>query len=195
MPAVLDLSGLDRTIAKLTKLNDLNAAPLMKTWGDIMIEGNRRGVLAGLDKDGVPMKPVTYRPKAPGPLKQTKRPRIGKFQGLQAENYGNLPSGLYRLLGGPPLAPRAQMSRVITNFRVTFGGPITGARTWFVLGGWYEVVSLKRVPFLRYHFRPEEYNSPLPRRDLAGVRPVDIQKAREALQNWAKLELRKIFGS
>ena len=61
-----DLSGLGRLGSKLRSLTHIDATPLMVTWMKIIDEDNRKGVLAGLDKDGVPLAPVTYRPKTPG---------------------------------------------------------------------------------------------------------------------------------
>lgn len=196
MSATLDLTGLDKRLQQIRTLTNLNAVPLMITWGNIIAEDNRRGILLGLDKNGVPMRPVTYRPKPPGPLKPTKAQRGGKRSNVKAGPlhggiHNNLSSMEYRLLGGPPLAPRNQFSRVITNLVTTFTDPRQGAPHWSAVGAWQDVVSTKNVHFLPFHFLGL---GRLPRRDLRGVRPAGMQKARQALQNWARLEIRKHFS-
>ena len=247
MSTTLDLSGLDKRLQQLHKINDnptmsLNAAPLMYTWAKVIDEDNRQGVLNGTDKDGIAMKPVTYRPKPPAPklgyrvgkppaLRTTKglssnfknvqkaaiksqnkttkeiraelaRHRLnqratmkkGQFAGFgpwASGLHNNLTTAQYRLLGGPPLAPRDQFSRVITNLKVTIGGPPNGAPNWYAEGAWDQVVNVKGQPFLKYHF---EGSGRLPRRDLRGVRPQGIAKAIDALRNWARLAVRDLFS-
>lgn len=198
MSTTLDTSGLDLKVNQLQALKKVDATDLMVTWQGIISEDNRRGVLQGLDKNGVPMIPVVYRPKPPGPLRPTKaqrggkaaRARKGEFQGLGTARYGNLTSAEYKLLGGPPLAPRDQFSRVITNLEVGYGGPPKGDPMWFAFGEWNEVVSTKGLPFLKYHFH--SVPSRLPRRDLRGVRPEGIAKAMNAMRNWARVSIRGV---
>ena len=113
----LDLSGLDRLTARLRKIAHPDATPLMVSWMGLIDSQNRRGVMAGIDADGVPMIPVTYRPAPYGKLGKVRRRGRGEFAGLGAHNFGNLSSREYRLLDGPPLAPRGTNSRVITNLR------------------------------------------------------------------------------
>jgi len=202
----VDTSAIDDTMAGLRALGDPDATDLMVSWITIIDDDNRRGVLAGLDKDGTPMVPVTYRPRR-GPLKPTKgqrggmraNVRKGGFQGLGAARYGNLTSAEYRLLGGPPLAPRGQFSRVITNLKTGYGrtGPLD--IQWFAAGYWDEVVDRKGKPFLLYHFDGatgggKRHNVTLPRRDLRGVRPGGMTKAMKALDLWVRLLLRQVFG-
>jgi hypothetical protein len=216
--AVLDTSGLEELIRKLRTLPKIDATPLMVSWMGVIEEDNRKGVLAGLDRFGMPMLPVTYRPKPPAPpqgyrvtkaykkeparelehLKHRhglrRNARKGEFHGLGESIAGlnnNLTTQQYRLLGGPPLAPRDQFSRVITNFKTTFGGPYHGnSPNWYAEGAWDEVVSKKGVPFLRFHFEGIGQK----RRDLRGVRPIGIAKAMVALRNWARLTVRELFG-
>jgi hypothetical protein len=198
MSTTLDTSGLDRLMAGLRKLGDFDATPLMISWEQIIDEDNRQGVLRGLDKDGLPMVPVKYRPRPPGPRKLTKAQRGGAranakkgpflFNSLGGVNHGNLTSGEYRLLGGPPLAPRDQFSRVITNLKT---GHAREGASWVAFGAWDEVVSTKGVPFLRFHF---DGAGNLPRRDLRGVRPAGIAKALSSLRAFAEDLLRQAFG-
>lgn len=197
MSTTLDTSGLDRLMAGLRKLGDFDATLLMERWKSVIDEDNRRGILQGTDKDGVAMVPVKYRPKPSGPRKPTKgqrgglraNARKGAFLGLGAAGpHGNLASSEYRLLGGPPLAPRDQFSRVITNLKT---GYAREGGSWVAFGYWDEVVSTKGVPFLRFHF---EGTGRLPRRDLRGVRPQGVQKALQSLRAFAKDLLRLAFG-
>ena len=244
MSATLDLSGLDKRLQQLTKINDnpnmsLNAVPLMYTWAAIIETDNRQGVLNGTDKDGIAMKPVTYRPKSGLGLRVSRPPKLrttkgisGNFKNVQkaaisshnkrvkeeqfllakmrrgekasakkgmfagigswtTAPHNNLTSAQYRLLGGPPLAPRDQFSRVITNLKVTIGGPPNGSPNWYAEGAWDEVVNVQGQPFLKYHF---DGTGRLPRRDLRGVRPQGVAKAIDALRNWAKDAVRTLFS-
>ena len=196
MSTTLDTSGLDRLRDGLARIANPDATDLMVQWEIIIDRDNREGILQGLDKDGVAMVPVKYRPKPPGPVKLTKtqrggaraNARKGAFLGLASAGLGNLTSSEYRLLGGPPLAPRGQFSRVITNLKTGHGRE--GAN-WYAMGYWDEVVSTKGVPFLRFHFDGRGH---LPRRDLRGIRPAGVAKATEALRNWARLLVRQAFG-
>jgi len=186
---IVDTSGLDRLMARLRKIAEPNATPLMARWMNVIEEDNRKGVLAGLDKDGVAMIPVTYRPKPRAkPLTvsqrggRAKRATRGAFIGGVA---GNLTSSEYRVLDGPPLAPRRQFSRVITNLVTGFApgdGILRSGGQVEAFGAWDDVVSRKGVHFLPFHF---DGTSRLPRRDLRGVRPAGIQKALSALRAWA----------
>lgn len=210
----LDLSGLEKRIQQLRNIVNLNAVDLMFSWMKIMEEDNRKGILQGLDKDGVPMRPVTYRPRTAQPIRVTKavkketlytkqtreqfrlgqasKLRKGIFAGLGPAVSGinnNLSTAEYQLLGGPPLAPRDQFSRVITNYETTFGSPAHGAPNWFAEGRWNEVVSTKGMPFLAYHFD----GIGVPRRNLRGVRPSGIAKALSAMRNWARGALKEHF--
>ena len=197
MPSSVDLTGLERLIARVKRLADPNPRPLMIAWMKIIEEDNRRGVLAGLDKDGNPMAPVTYRPK-PAPRKLTAnqrnkanpRSRAGIFAGFGASLAGannNLTSAEYRRLDGPPLAPRRQFSRVITNLRLAFEEPAANSGRWVAYGAWDEVASAKGVKFLPFHF---DGTGRLPKRDLRGVRPEGREKARKALIAWASDQIR-----
>lgn len=206
-------------ITKLATLAKLDATPLMRSWMRIIDDDNRLGILAGTDKDGVPMMPVTYRP-VPAPGHRVTRPPKGKsqaalrnelhrfrrfqrpglrkgvFAGLtgvgadSVERNNNLKTSQYRLLAGPPLAPRDQFSRVITNLKLSFVSPNHGASRWAAIGAWDEIVDQEGRPFLFYHFNGIGQK----RRDLRGVRPNGVAKAYLALRNWARLAIREHFG-
>lgn len=203
MAGAVDLSGLDRLRARLAKLGTADAGPLMISLMKVIVEDNRQGVLAGLDKDGAPIKPVTYRPKG-GVRKLTRsqkndanaRVRRGTYAGhgaFAAGLHNNLTPAEYRRLAGPPLAPRGAFSRVITNLKVGYQRPARGV--WEAYGYWDEVVSTKGVPFLHAHFVGatvgEGHRVHLPRRDLRGVRPEGMALARKAATNWMRGLLRE----
>lgn len=197
MPTTLDLSGLSRLHRRLALLKDPDATPLMASWMKTVADGNRRGVLAGLDGDGRPMAPVTYRPKG-GILKPTRaqkntdnaRARRGAFAGFGVHAAGlhnNLTSSEYRRLAGPPLAPRGAFSRTIANFMVDYAKLRVGL--WQVTYWWQDVASRKGVSFLRYHFDGatgggRRRSVTLPRRDLRGIRPDDERKVQASLKAW-----------
>ena len=188
---ICDLSALDKMTERFLRLVDPDAKLLMKTWMDIIEQDNRKGVLAGLDKDGNPMAPVTYRPVAPSrrlTRAQKNNPkkgaRVGVFLGFGPAPSGlnnNLTSAEYRRLDGPPLAPRRGFSRVVTNLKTTWhrNGPV-----WTAVGLWDEVVSRKGKKFLRYLFNGQGRFGSIPARDLRGVRPAAQEKARRAARAW-----------
>src|SRR4051794_26738261 len=115
--------GVSKLLVDLQALANPDPTPLLEEWQRIIEEDNRKGVLAGLDKDGTPMTPVKYRPKTDKPRKPTKEQTNAAPKGVRgifagmgpsaAGLHNNLTSAEYRKLGGPPLAPRGKFSRVI----------------------------------------------------------------------------------
>jgi hypothetical protein len=186
----IDTTGLDRMRTRFERLINPDARLLMLTWQKIMEDDNRKGVLAGIDKDGNPMAKLKYRPVTTLRQKLTaaqrnnasSKKRSGDFAGIGKHAAGvnnNLTSSEYRKLDGPALAPRRGFSRVITNFGTRWGQ--TSTSLWEVIGSWKEVVSSKGVAFLIYHFNGEGRN---PKRDLRGIRPEGKDKAKRAARAW-----------
>lgn len=204
MKSYVDLSGLDNLVSRVAKVRNPDITPLMATYMRIIEEDNRKGVLAGLDKDGRPMAPVRYRPegKAQRPTASQRnttngRARRGAFAGYgpaAAGLHNNLSSAEYRKLGGPPLAPRGAFSRVITNLRT--GYEKVSSHVWQAYGFWADVVSTGGVAFLGAHFDGKATGrgkrTKLPTRDLRGVRPVGREKARRAAIAWLSDQVRWI---
>lgn len=165
----------------------------------IIDDDNRKGVLAGTDMNGNPMAAVTYRPKLkPGqkPTKLTVEQRLGQSPKTARPKYvpiegstrnNNLTSAQYRLLSGPALAPRGQFSRVITNLLTDFDDSQRESGVWEAYGYWDEVVSVKGVAFLKFHFDGEGQKQ----RDLRGVRPAGREEGRLAARAWALATVRK----
>jgi hypothetical protein len=196
-----DFAGLERVKARLGKIANPDATPLMLAWAKIIDEDNRRGIMAGLDKDGVPMAPATYRPR-PSAVRITAgqknhakaHARRGEFAG-----YGNHPAGLnnnltpaeYRRLGGPPLAPRGMFSRVVTNLRFRFARLSNGA--WECVGTWDEVVNAVGKKFLGHLFDGKGRFGPIPKRDLRGVRPDGVERCRASLRAWM-IDIVRTYG-
>jgi hypothetical protein len=182
-------SGINRLIARLDQLID--PAPHIRHLGEalekILVEDNRAGVLAGLDKDGNPLEPTTYRDSGGGAAYKRRRGKamgtvdLAAFKGfgLGGTN-GNLTRKEYQVLTGPPLAPRGENSRVIANLRTRHSW---SGKELVVEGAWLDVVSAKGVPFLIAHFQGRNR---LPRRDLRGVRPSGRKAARTKVAEWAK---------
>jgi len=190
--ATLDVSGLDRLTERFRRLANPDARLLLKTFADIIDDDNRKGILAGTDKDGNLLAAVTYRPK-PSALRltaqQKNHPKRGARRGASAGIgdhaaglNNNLSSSEYRRLGGPPTAPRGAFSRVITNLETRFGQVSTW--TWEAVGHWDQVVSKTGKPFLHYLFDGKGRFGRIPARDLRGVRPAGVQEAKEAARAW-----------
>jgi hypothetical protein len=188
--ATVDTTGLDRLRARLAKVANPDPTDLLLRVADVMDEDNRRGILKGEDGNGNPMVRVTYRPIGKKGVKLTVAQRLGQKGGIKRGKYSRIGSGIernnnnltsaeYRLLDGPPLAPRRQYSRVITNYHQN--ARQIGQRTWEVVGAWINVLSRKGVPFLRYHFEGAGH---LPIRDLRGIRPWGMERIRSATRAW-----------
>jgi hypothetical protein len=190
-------AGFQRLINRVKRIESINAVPLMKRLGDIIADDNRKGVLAGLDKDGSYMLAVTYRPK--GPTVGIGAKSAAKFRNNAKGNrkagifggFGIYPAGLhnnlskreYEQLTGPPLAPRGRFSRVITNLKTMWIEPPAGGTVWTAVGYWDQVVSVKGKPFLQAHFNGSGH---LPVRNLAGLRPEGRALARKAAVNFLR---------
>jgi hypothetical protein len=194
--AVASCRRIQRRLEAITNIMD-HAEDLMQHWRVLMEQGNLDGVLAGTDGDGNPMLPVTYRPRNPRQMTLGERlgQRVNKKRGRLAgvgsyAEHGilpnnNLSSSAYRQLTGPPLAPRGQFSRVVTNFvTTTFQTETHG--DWVVIGTWKDVMSPTG-----FHFLPALFET----RDLRGVRPDDLEKMRATILPWAKLVVRRLWNS
>lgn len=186
------------------------ADDLVARWAAVLVEDNRRGILAGLDKDDRVMFPTSYRTS----YVQAGRTRAGYVKsaygyavnvsggpgpGFKPGPAANLRSSEYRKMTGPPLAPRGEASRVISNYTVA---PVLAASGEIgVQGGWDDVVDRRGRPFLKYHFsgtgmhRGGAYASwarrrgvgrgkNLPRRNIAGLRDWGRKQARKELREW-----------
>jgi hypothetical protein len=192
---------LQRIVGKLDRIGRIDAVtvePLMAAFEEILVEDNRKGVLEGTDRDGDPMPATRYRTSSGtataarpsrssvfgsldrGAWKAANRAvRDSRGKGVFQAN-GNLSTAAYKELTGPPLAPRGEGSRVITHYRTANG---YDAGWWQAIGFWDRVVSRNGVVFLPFHFRGE---GRLPKRNLAGVRPWGMAKARAAAVKWAR---------
>ena len=100
-------------------------ADLLESWERLVEAGNRKGLLAGQDKDGHPAPPLKYRPKGEV-RKLTLEQRLGQHPRKgRGKYYGGVGAGLttaeYRLLDGPRDVPRKQFSRAITNASTSHG--------------------------------------------------------------------------
>jgi hypothetical protein len=184
--AKFNASGLVKLGLVADALRHADATPLMIEWAKIIEQDNRKGLLAGQDKDGKPMVPVSYRPKG-APLKLKKHQKPKQFAGGVANN---LTPAEYRRLAGPPLVPRGMHSRLITNLFLAYKRePAAGGGwIWRATGAWRDIVSAKGVPFMEAHFLGRNN---LPVRDPRGVRPWGRNKALAALKAWAASLLKK----
>ena len=173
---------------RFARLQDPDASPLMATWMQIIERDNRKGVLAGLDKNGNPMTAVTYRPVDEATTIKAQTRGQGKYiDPAAAWLYGNLPGSIYRTLDGPPLAPRGVFSRVITNLVTESSDAQRREGVWEAFGFWDDVVARDgEYTFLNVHFlgQPLGKFGPSIQRDLRGVRPEGVDDARAAAVNW-----------
>lgn len=169
MAVQLELDGLTRITQKVQGLASLDFTPLMEAWERVLRDDNRAGALAGLDARGVPLAPVRYRPKP------------GKKIVWTVLRNNNLTTSHYRALDGPPLAPRRENSRIVTNFETSSSR--LSEDSWVTAGYWADVLDVHDRPFLRYHFKG---SGRLPKRDLVGVRPTAVKRARQALQSFMR---------
>jgi hypothetical protein len=205
----LDLSsaiaGCERVERRLREISNImdHAGDLMENWKRLVEEGNRRGILEDkTDKDGKPLLRVTYRPFRARKL--TIGERLGQRANLRRGRHAgkgsytqsvldnnNLSTSAYRRLAGPPLAPREQFSRVVTNFETT-SWQVEEHGHWIVMGAWKEVVNKNGYAFLKHLF---DGDPPQPGpRDLRGVRPKDLEKCRATILPWAKLKIRELWN-
>jgi hypothetical protein len=182
MPATVTFNG---GLAKVfSRLENPDLTFLMVRIEALMTEDHTRSILAGLDKDGIPFRPVTYRPRGvvPGKTKGQGRGARGRFLGNRGvgpalqDASGNLTSAAYRKLAGPPLAPRGKSSRIIANFATRSG---FDGRNWTAEAALIDVVDRKGRPFMQYHF---DGAGRLPRRDDRGIRPWGREQIRAAIR-------------
>jgi hypothetical protein len=193
--AWVKLTGIKNIQRKLRKIGDFDPTNLLLTFEQVIEEDNRRGVLAGLDKDGQPLLPVTYRPRGQAVNIRSREAESKRMRNAARGNarrgifagFGPWASGLhnnlsheeYLRLAGPPLVPRSAFSRVITNL-VTSHIVNYATKIHKAVGGWKGVVSVTGFPFLKHLFA---------KRDIRGVRPAGMRKARIAARNY----LRELF--
>lgn len=168
---------------QLAGLVDPDFTPLMEDWVRTVIEGNRRGVLSGLDGYDKPMPALKYRTGAGKKTRNRNYTKAGNpnykgfgttvhYASIGAFVGGGHTTADYLAATGPRLAPFGERSRIITNL---FGGyGRDGQGNWYIDAAWFEVVSAKGVPFLKYHFNGEGRN---PKYDLRPVREADKQLA------------------
>ena len=192
---------------RLEYLRSPDLTDLMVSFEGIIRNDNLRGILQGTDKDGIPLQEVTYRPKdkvVSIGSKAAEKWRLGQkasrkhdliFAGrgpAQSGLHNNLTTAEYQQLDGPPLAPRRQFSRVISNLKTTHTPEMytQGVTEWMAIGYWDEVVARDgATQFLPYHFNgdPLGKNGPSIVRDLRGLRPEGWREISAAYQNWLML--------
>ena len=192
--AKFEFVGLGRLMSSLSALQHPDPRPLLSKWQTIIEDDNRRGVLAGTDKDGKPMDGVTYRPIKSGQSKWSKRKEAKHARGVSEPSHDNLTGAQYRRLTGPPLAPRGASSRVIKNLQ-TGQGYDSSAGVFYAEGVWFDVESKKGREFLEAHFDGKDTGRcKLPQRDLRGLRPWGRMQCLKALQDWGADLLRRYWA-
>ncbi|MGZ3299319.1 MAG: hypothetical protein ACXWPK_00210 [Isosphaeraceae bacterium] len=202
-----NLADCGRFAARIKRL-DLtrgDVTQLLKNWERLMEAGNRAGILAGTDGKGQSLAAVTYRPVGQARKKLTLGERLGQKSNKRRGEYGgvmaagggllannNLTSAAYRQLDGPPLAPRRQFSRVISNATTGNYPDLVRHGVYYVELAWSDVVSPNGFHFLPVHFNglPLGKNGPRIQRDLRGVRPDDKEKMLASLRRWCALTIR-----
>jgi hypothetical protein len=167
-PIIVNIESTDKLISQIEDFEAIDFSPLMEEWRDILQTDNEQNL--GIDAFGIPMDDVTYRPDAKA---GTRKPI--DYSILE---YNNLTSGHYRTLGGPPLSPRGPDSRVTQNFRTDWD---RDGNEWVTRMWWEDFLSLDSLQILPFHAEGSEHNPKLPIRDLLGIRPGAVAKARDAL--------------
>ena len=186
--ATFDFPGLARLKKKLDRLGNPDASDLMGQWRQILAEGNRRGVLSGLDGNDQPMTPLKYRNGAGKTTRNRRVPKYGKPTfGPWLGRGANLTTEEYQKLTGPRLAPRGEESRVIRNLytETRYSNP----GHWTAVAAWRDVVSRKGFKFLPVHFEGSA-RANIPRYDLRPVRAEDYRYCVNAFRAWARKLLR-----
>jgi hypothetical protein len=188
MPLTVEWPGLAKLTAQMVKISNYDPMPVLQKWEDIIVEGNRRGVLSGLDGLDQPMPPLQYRNGKGKRTANRKGGANGEFGKARFNATGrgpfatglhdNLTTAEYQKLTGPRLAPRRDQSRVIKNLKTEIRMPSPGR--WEVIGSWDDVVSVKGVKFLGAHF--EGRHPHIPWYDLRPIRPRDWQFCVNALR-------------
>lgn len=189
--------------AKLARVGDIvvklaEIEPLLDTVEKIYVEDNRRSILAGIDVNGNPLAPTTYRGSRAnlsrtlgGNVPSRRGMHFGAtdpnaFKGFAAPLFGNLTTAEYKKLDGPPMAPRRENSRVITNFRTM--RTRTSKGRWEIGAGYIDVVARDGVTyFLPFHL---EGRGRLPQRLFAGLRPQGRESVSRAMRDFLAERLR-----
>lgn len=161
--ATIDLQGLVRTQERLDRAANLDYHPLMREWETLLLDGNREGLLSGLDRFNRPM-PTTQRQRDPK---------------LSAK-YGS----------GPPLVPNREASRAIVYARTTSGQ--VDSDTWAAILYWQDFTSIDGLEILPMHAHPGP-RARYPRRDVIGVRPDDVAMAGKLAGAFVRRMLRRVI--
>lgn len=172
-------------------LGNFDPMPVLDQWDQIIVEGNRRGVLSGVDGHGVAAPPLQYRDGRGKKTRNRKAPNFGTTT-FQLDDAGpftalpndNLTTAQYRKLTGPRLAPRGELSRSIKALGTIIES--VSDDTWRVVGSW-EAFSVKGVKFLPFHF---DGDGNLPKYDLRPVRPEDLEFCGNALRGYLQTLMR-----
>ena len=190
--ASVSWSGFDSLRSAVEKIGDPPMAPLMERWEQIIVEGNRRGALQGIDGFDQPMTPLKYR-AGQGIRARNRKGNFGTTRYRPKVSTGaNLTTREYQQLDGPRLAPRYEHSRIIANLHTGHGRDPSNNYTWFAEGAWLDVVDRQGRSFLMAHFEPLP-GSRIPRYDMRPIRPADMRLASDALRDYAEELLRIIF--
>lgn len=178
--------GFDELNALLDRLGQPPPEGMFEELEEVIQRDNERGILAGTDRNGNPMKPTKRQGLAQGHWAGTVLPdgrivryyQSGQTPGPRAPADGGDGSG-------PPLAPKGKQSRVIKDLVTAHFENKPGE--WHVIGAWENVLSRKGVPFLPFHFRGE---GKLATRDIAGLRPEGLAEAKEVVAKWTQRVVR-----
>lgn len=207
--------GVTELFAERLQTVDNYIGPLMMAWKAVLVEDNRRGVLAGLDKDDHEVKPTHYRKSftqagidPPLFVRDVPNPFGGENwkvnvsgqpgeAGFKPGRGHDLTTRQYQQQSGPPLAPRGMASRIISNYTVK---PMaTEAGHFGVEGGWDDFVSNSGREILPFHFDSSVdaaswipkvgvgRGKNLPRRNMSGLRLWGRERARKELLEWIRM--------
>lgn len=169
---------------KLSNLGTVDATPLMMRFRKIIEDDMRKQTLAGTaGADDHPLPKVTYRPK---PGYRGKRHAAARKAARTSTN-DNLTTAQYRLLDGPPLAPRRGGSRRTTKYQSAHWYD-PGRKTWVAVGAWIDYVSQKGRDLIDAHIKGGKGRPP---RDPRGLGRWGQEQKLIALKWWVQESLRR----
>lgn len=184
-----DFDRFRRRTTALATLSEADLEPLADAWQDTLYEDHRLCTLRGEAKDGTPFPKTTYRGSSVRPKARARSgarfgAKVGDFGGFgpfASGLHNNLSPAEYRKLDGPPLAPRGEHSRILTNWFSDWG--MTGPGQMQVASFLMDIVDIKGRPFMTSaHFDGGSGKV----RDARGISAWGVKRAEKQLRDYTE---------